>query len=76
MILPIEIKTVKDAKEINDFAAQFNYDTYVHGKTQMIDAKSLLGLCSLVGQPDLHFVVPDHANPKVAFKGVLKFART
>lgn len=74
MIKPIKIKSVEDANEINHFATQFWYDTYVHGKSEMIDAKSLLGLYSLVNKSDLVFVVPDDADPKRAFKGLEKFA--
>ena len=73
MVKPIKITSVKDAEEINLFATKFWYETWVHGKSEMVDAKSLLGLISLINKPDLLFVVPDDADPKKAFKGLEKF---
>lgn len=76
MTKSIVINSVKDAEELNNYASKFFYDTYVHvrDKSIMVDAKSLLGLISLVGQKNLLFVVPDDVNPKYAFKGLKKFA--
>lgn len=76
MIKDIVLKDVKDAEVLNLYATQFYYDTYVHvrNKAIMVDAKSLLGLISLVGQDNLIYVVPDDVDPKQAFRGLKKFA--
>ena len=74
MVKAIQIKSKEDAEAINRFATNFWYDTFVHGKHEMIDAKSLLGLYTLINKPDLVFVVPDDVNPKRAFKGLEQFA--
>lgn len=74
MVKGIKMTNIEDAKEINLFATKFSYDTWVHSDSKMVDAKSLLGLISLVNEPNLLFVVPDDIDPKRAFKGLKKFA--
>lgn len=75
MIKDIVLNNVADAEALNLYATRFEYDTYVHvrDKATMIDAKSLLGLISLVGQKGLIYVVPDNVNPAHAFKGLKRF---
>lgn len=74
MIKPIIIKNMDDVIEINRVASGSNYETWVHSKDSMVDAKSLLGLSTMINKPNLIYVVPDDVNPKKAFKGILKFA--
>ena len=64
---------LKDVQKINEIACSFYYDTWVHGETEMMDAKSFLGLVSLIGKPNLNFVVPDDEEAKSAIKMVKKY---
>lgn len=74
MLKKIQLKSVEDAKKLNQIASQCLFDTWVHSDTKMIDAKSFLGLCSMVNQPNLVYVVPDDINPKRAFNCIQNFA--
>lgn len=74
MVLPIQLKSKEDVIELNKFASELGYNTFVNGPTESIDARSLLSLFTMIGRKDLKFVVPDHADPYKSFKGVWKFA--
>lgn len=74
MVKAIKLRSVSDVQAINRFATRFAYDTYIHGKHEMLDAKSLLGLMPFINQPDLFYVVPDEVDPVSAFKGLDKFS--
>ena len=73
MTSAITINNLQDVQRINEIACSFYYDTWVHGDTEMMDAKSFLGLVSLIGKPNLHFVVPDGNESKAAIKMVQKY---
>jgi hypothetical protein len=73
MTSAITINNLQDVQKINEIACSFYYDTWVHGETEMMDAKSFLGLVSLIGKPNLNFVVPDDEEAKSAIKMVKKY---
>ncbi len=73
MTCKITIKNMADARALCEYAADCAYDTFVHGTSVMVDAKSLLGLMSLIGNGNLRFVIPDQVSPKNAFRGVERF---
>ena len=73
MTSAITINNLQDVQKINEIACSFYYDTWVHGETEMMDAKSFLGLVSLIGKPILNFVVPDDEEAKSAIKMVKKY---
>lgn len=75
MFIPIQLKSKEDVMELNNFAFSLGYNTFVNSNTASIDARSLLGLFAMIGRDDLHFVVPDHADPNKSFKGVWKFTK-
>ena len=60
MTLAIRLDDMAAIKKINDFACKCDFDVYVHSSIHMMDAKSILGLTSLVGRDDLRLVFPDH----------------
>ena len=66
MTSAITINNLQDVQKINEIACSFYYDTWVHGETEMMDAKSFLGLVSLI-------VVPDDEEAKSAIKMVKKY---
>lgn len=74
MVMPIKITSMEDVEYINNYAAKFAFPTWVHSRSQMADAKSLLGLVAMINQPDLVYVVPDDVDPKSSFKGLKKLA--
>ena len=59
----IEIKTPEQAEKINLLASKAPYEVWLSTDTVMLDARSLLGLLSLVGQR-VRVVAEDNVNPK------------
>lgn len=68
MVKDIVMKNIDDVKKINEFATRFMCDVWVHGKSQMADAKSIMGLMTLIGHNDLKIVFPDHVDSKMVIK--------
>lgn len=64
MVLPIRMDNQEDMVRVNRTATKYWFDIYIHSKTAMIDAKSLLGLSTLVGRDDLVLVFPDDVDVK------------
>ncbi len=44
MMKPIRIKNIKDIEKINSIVSKYSFDIWVHGKSGMADAKSILGM--------------------------------
>ena len=66
MYRDIKIKNVEDLRNLYEFAINYDGTLYISGKNNlMLDARSVLGLASLVGQDGLRLVFPDHTNPKL-----------
>lgn len=68
MIRPIKIKRVEDIEKINKIVSQYSYDIWIHGKSGMADAKSILGMFILKLDEPLSLVVPDDQDTKKLFK--------
>lgn len=60
MVIDLVMTDMADVKKINDFACKCDFNVYVSTNTGMIDAKSMLGLTTLVGRKDLRLCFPDH----------------
>lgn len=67
MIKKINIKGLDDIKAINQAASDCNYDVWLHSKSTMVDAKSILGLLTLDFNEQIDLVVEDGVNPKHLF---------
>ncbi|MDF2988706.1 MAG: hypothetical protein K0R50_4216 [Eubacterium sp.] len=68
MVKPIKIKNVQDIEEINKIVSQYPFDIWIHGKSGMADAKSILGMFILKLDEPLTLVVPDEADTHKLFK--------
>lgn len=62
MYRTIHIDTQDRVKRISDLASKEPYDIFLSNSNTMLNAKSILGLFSLVGQ-DVHIVAEDNADP-------------
>lgn len=65
MVYPIIMKNDKDVYRVNKVACEqpFNLTiSSIEGPSVILNAKSLLGLFSLIGK-QVYLVAPDHANP-------------
>ena len=69
----IDIKTKDQAMKINELASQAPYEVWLSTDTVMLDARSLLGILSLVGKRAC-VVAEDDVNPHSFSKLVDKMA--
>ena len=69
----IDIKTREQAEKINELASEAPYEVWLSTDTVMLDARSLLGILSLVGNR-AKVVAEDDVNPRSFGKLVDKMA--
>ena len=62
MVKELEIKTPAQVQRINRLASEQPYEVFLTNGTVMLDARSLLGLFTLIGQKAL-VVVEDDVDP-------------
>ena len=63
MVRAIDIKNNEQVEKINELASRAPYEVWLSTDTVMLDARSLLGLMSLVGKR-VNVVVEDNVDPK------------
>ena len=68
MIRPIKVKNVQDIETINKIVSRYTFDIWIHGKSGMADAKSLLGMYVLKLNEPLSLVIPDNVEYSHLFK--------
>lgn len=68
MTKAIRVKNTEDIQKINKIVTQYTYDIWIHGKSGMVDAKSLLGMFLLSLNEPLQLVVEDDVDTKKLFK--------
>lgn len=64
----IKVKNTEDIQKINQIVSKFSFDIWIHGKSGMVDAKSLLGMFLLSLNEPLQLVVEDDTDTTVLFK--------
>lgn len=70
----IEIKDKAQVEKINRLATEVPYEVWLSTGTLMLDARSLLGLYTLIGKR-AKVVTEDDVNPKMVQRLVAKMAR-
>jgi hypothetical protein len=60
MYVNVEMNSMADIRRINEFACKCDFDVFVEVKNTMVDAKSILGLVTVMGKTDTKLVIPDH----------------
>ena len=73
MTKTIEITSKSQAEKINQLASESPYEVWLSTDTVMLDARSLMGLFSLVGKK-ARVVASDNVNPKAFRRLVDKMA--
>lgn len=64
----IRVKNTEDIQKINQIVTKYSYDIWIHGKSGMVDAKSLLGMFLLSLNEPLKLVVEDDVDTHKLFK--------
>lgn len=62
MVKSIRIRNMKDIEAINRVVSRYPYDIWIHSKSGMADAKSILGMFILKLNEPLTLVLPDHVD--------------
>lgn len=68
MTRAIRVKNTEDIQKINKIVTKFPFDVWIHGKSGMVDAKSLLGMFLLSLNEQLSLVIEDDIDPKLVKK--------
>jgi len=58
----IRVKNTDDIQQINRIVIRYPFDIWIHGKSGMVDAKSLLGMFLLSLNEPLHIVIDDDVD--------------
>ena len=69
----IRVKNTEDIQKINAIVSRYGYDIWIHGKSGMVDAKSLLGMFLLSLNEPLKLVVEDDIDAAPLFKDLAEF---
>ena len=64
----IRVKNTNDIQKINKIVTRYGFDIWIHGKSGMVDAKSLLGMFLLSLNEPLQIVLEDDVDPTALFK--------
>ena len=76
MTKAIKVKNTEDIQTINSIVTEFPFDIWIHGKSGMVDAKSLLGMFLLSLNEPLELVIEDDEDPtdvKKLFKALADY---
>ncbi len=71
MVHPYKINSKEDLVRLSELACKEDYPIYISTPYGQIDARSLLGLFTILGQ-DINLVAPDHSCAKDFTKFITK----
>ena len=69
----IRVKNTDDIQKINKIVTKYGFDIWIHGKSGMVDAKSLLGMFLLSLNEPLQIVLEDSVDPTALFKDLADY---
>ena len=69
----IRVKNTDDIQKINKIVTKYGFDIWIHGKSGMVDAKSLLDLFLLSLNEPLQIVLEDSVDPTALFKDLADY---
>ena len=61
MVQPLKFETKEDLLRFSEMASNENYGIYISTSHGMLDARSLLGLFTILGK-EVNVVAPDHSD--------------
>lgn len=64
----IKVKDINDIQKINQIVCRYDYDIWIHSKSGMVDAKSLLGMFAFGLKEQMFIVTEDNVNTTKLFK--------
>ena len=76
MRVKISIKDMNQVTKINQIVCRYPYDIWIHGKSGMVDAKSILGIFALRIDEDLYLVTEDDIDTRLLYKELENYIDT
>ena len=73
MVKPIKIKNIHDIETVNKIVSKYPYDIWIHGKSGIADAKSILGMFILKLNEPLTLVIPDDVDSSQLLKELSEY---
>ena len=73
MTFEIKLESPEDVKGLTDAALDYNGKLSVNCGASSFDARSLLGLFTLIGKKGITLVAPDHENPNKFSEFIKRF---
>ncbi|WP_122790193.1 HPr family phosphocarrier protein [Intestinibacillus sp. Marseille-P6563] len=73
MTRAIKVKNTEDIQKINQIVTRYGFDIWIHGKSGMVDAKSLLGMFLLSLNEPLQLVVEDDIDASALLKDLSEY---
>ena len=73
MTRAIKVKNTEDIQKINQIVTRYGLDIWIHGKSGMVDAKSLLGMFLLSLNEPLQLVVEDDIDASALLKDLSEY---
>jgi phosphotransferase system HPr-like phosphotransfer protein len=59
---PIKVKNIGHIQQINQVVSKYPFDIWIHSKSGMVDAKSILGIFALSLNEELFLVTEDDVD--------------
>lgn len=75
MVSVIRFDNVDDLRRFSELASQEDFNIYISTQMGMLDAKSLMGLFTILGK-EVSVAAPDHANPDAFCEFLNKYSNT
>lgn len=69
----IKVRNTNDIQKINQIVCRYSFDVWIHSKSGMIDAKSLLGMFAFGLNEKKYLVVDDNIDPSKLFNELADF---
>ncbi len=60
----IKVKNIAHIQQINQVVSKYPFDIWIHSKSGMVDAKSILGIFALSLNEELFIVTDDDVDPR------------
>lgn len=75
MVKPMKFESQADLYRFSEMASKEDFGIYISTPTGQLDARSLLGLFTVIGQ-EVNIVAPDHAKADAFLAFLDKYARS
>lgn len=69
----IKVKDIQEIQKINQVVCQYPFDIWIHSKSGMVDAKSILGIFALSLNEDLYLVLDDEVDGSKLFAALEQY---